>query len=273
LRIKGTKDEVTQKLSTGTRQLKAHELTYFGVSSPTNKTTDTNVTKSPFVQLSTKNKSSSVINSSLSSSSSSVSVKASHKTATNTQMSSKILVNHQKPDLIMHHQQKYDSTAAPELTSSEKKSMIEALDSCIDETKNLEPLYENLYQNNNNKQQYDRKLDLARDKIILDELTRAADEIMNVSIFCCVNFFFCQFTLGVLYSNYHYIRIRINVRRVSTFLLLTLLKCNLFLSFFNPILFHFLSSCSFIFLFLFSMSFSSVFHLILHYSLFIKYPF
>jgi hypothetical protein len=190
LRIKGTKDEVTQKLSTGTRQLKAHELTYFGVSSPTNKTTDTNVTKSPFVQLSTKNKSSSVINSSLSSSSSSVSVKASHKTATNTQMSSKILVNHQKPDLIMHHQQKYDSTAAPELTSSEKKSMIEALDSCIDETKNLEPLYENLYQNNNNKQQYDRKLDLARDKIILDELTRAADEIMNVSIFYCVNNFF-----------------------------------------------------------------------------------
>lgn len=75
----------------------------------------------------------------------------------------------------MHHQPK----SAPELTSSEKKSMIEALDSCIDETKNLEPLYENLYQNQ--KVKYDRKSDLARDEKILSELTRAADEIMNVS--------------------------------------------------------------------------------------------
>lgn len=57
--------------------------------------------------------------------------------------------------------------------------MIEALDSCIDETKNLEPLYENLYQNQ--KVKYDRKTDLARDEKILNELTRAADEIMNVS--------------------------------------------------------------------------------------------
>ena len=77
----------------------------------------------------------------------------------------------------MHHQQKSEESLTPELTSSEKKLMLETLDSCIDETKNLEPIYENLYQNN----KYERKHDLARDKKILDELTRAADEIMNVS--------------------------------------------------------------------------------------------
>lgn len=87
-------------------------------------------------------------------------------------------MDHNKPDLIMHHHPKYESST-PELTSSEKKSMLEALDSCIDETKNLEPLYENLYQNQ--KVKYDRKSDLARDEKILSELTRAADEIMNVS--------------------------------------------------------------------------------------------
>ena len=83
-----------------------------------------------------------------------------------------------KPDLIMHHTPKCDAPT-PELSSSEKKSMLEALDSCIDETKNLEPLYENLYQNQ--KVKYDRKTDLARDEKILNELTRAADDIMNVS--------------------------------------------------------------------------------------------
>lgn len=79
----------------------------------------------------------------------------------------------------MHHHPKYETSTTPELTTSEKKSLLEALDSCIDETKNLEPLYENLYQNQ--KVKYDRKSDLARDEKILSELTRAADEIMNVS--------------------------------------------------------------------------------------------
>jgi hypothetical protein len=101
---------------------------------------------------------------------------------------SKVIINHhhqQKPDLIMHHHQHtpMSSSVTPELTSSEKKSMIEALDSCIDETKNLEPLYENLYQQNgnNNVKLYDRKSDLKRDEKILSELSRAADEIMEVS--------------------------------------------------------------------------------------------
>lgn len=75
------------------------------------------------------------------------------------------------------HSEKIDKSTQPEA----KKSVIDIspLDNCIDETNNLEPLYENLYQQN--KVKYDRKSDLARDEKILDELTRAADEIMNVS--------------------------------------------------------------------------------------------
>jgi hypothetical protein len=183
LRIKkDTAKEDTKKITTGTRLLKAHELTYFGVkSSPitTTNATDSNTNKSPFMHLSTNNNKSNNISSS---------IKSTITTTTNVNASSKITASHQKPDLIMHHQHKYDQQQQqppppPELTPSEKKLMIETLDNCIDETNNLEPLYENLYQNSSSgKQQYDRKLDLARDEKILDELTRAADEIMNVSI-------------------------------------------------------------------------------------------
>lgn len=181
LRIK--KDDTSsaqQKLSTGTRQLRDHELTYFGLSQQQQQqskpatTTDSKLTKSSFAHLSTSKSSS--INTSIKST-----------TNNNSLRPSTIIINHQKhltevdqskPDLIMHHQRKFE-TSTPELSSSEKKSMIETLDNCIDETKNLEPLYENLYLNQ--KVKYDRKSDIARDEKILNELTRAADEIMNVS--------------------------------------------------------------------------------------------
>jgi HD-GYP domain-containing protein (c-di-GMP phosphodiesterase class II) len=165
--------------------LKAHELTYFGIKGNpiTRKTSDTNITnKSQYTHLSTSSKN--VVSSShkLSiSNNSSNNLSDKRNAVTNnvptTSSSTKVTINHQKPDLIMHHHQKTEKSSTPELTTSEKKSMLETLDSCIDETKNLEPIYENLYQNS----KYERKLDLARDKKILDELARAADEIMNVS--------------------------------------------------------------------------------------------
>ncbi|CAH1710399.1 unnamed protein product [Chironomus riparius] len=181
----GTKDDSsTLKLSTGTRQLKAHELTYFGIKGTpiTRKTSDTNITnKSQFTHLSTSS-STNILSSSnklnISNNSNNLSDKRigiANKVSTTSSSSTKVTINHQKPDLIMHHHQKIEKSSTPELTTSEKKSMLETLDSCIDETKNLEPIYENLYQNN----KYERKLDLARDKKILDELARAADEIMN----------------------------------------------------------------------------------------------
>lgn len=175
LRVK--KEEVTTpKISTGTRQLKAHELSYFGVkSAPSAMRTnlsETSISRASFVHLSSNNNTKTIIN----------------QTATPT--SSKVIINHhQRPDLIMHHQQKYPpKSSTPELTSSERKSMIETLDSCIDETKNLEPLYENLKSQNaatNSNKHYDRKSDLKRDEKILFELSRAADEIMEVSLNYC----------------------------------------------------------------------------------------
>lgn len=169
MRVK-KEDLTTPKLSTGTRQLKAHELTYFGIKSAPStimsNPIETSIMKSSFVHLSNSNNN-----------------KNNTKSKTNpTTTTSKVIINHhQKPDLIMHHPHT-PSSVTPELTSSEKKSMIETLDSCIDETKNLEPLYENLYNNNSNhKQHYDRKSDLKRDEKILFELSRAADEIMEVS--------------------------------------------------------------------------------------------
>lgn len=163
MRVK-KEDLTTPKLSTGTRQLKAHELTYFGIKSAPStimsNPIETSIMKSSFVHLSNSNN------------------KNNSKSKTNPTTTSKVIINHhhQKPDLIMHHPH------APSSVTPEKKSMIEALDTCIDETKNLEPLYENLYNNNSNhKQHYDRKSDLKRDEKILFELSRAADEIMEVS--------------------------------------------------------------------------------------------
>ena len=161
--------------------MKAHELTYFGIKGTpiTRKTSDTNLTnKSQYTHLSTSS-STNVLSSSnkLNISNNSNNLSDKRHGVTSKASTSKVTINHQKPDLIMHHHQKIEKSSTPELTTSEKKSMLETLDSCIDETKNLEPIYENLYQNN----KYERKLDLARDKKILDELARAADEIMNVS--------------------------------------------------------------------------------------------
>lgn len=167
MRVK-KEDLTTPKISTGTRQLKAHELTYFGIKSAPStimsNPIETSIMKSSFVHLSNSNNK-----------------KTNIKSKTNPTTTSKVIINHhQKPDLIMHHPHAPSSSVTPELTSSEKKSMIEALDSCIDETKSLEPLYENLY-NSTKQQHYDRKSDLKRDEKILFELSRAADEIMEVS--------------------------------------------------------------------------------------------
>ncbi|CAO1316976.1 unnamed protein product [Diamesa serratosioi] len=216
LRVKKSEDltvpTLVRKLSTGTRQLRDHELTYFGISKTTSATTPNNTipkshTISAFaVPLSSSNanhintsfthlassKSSSVI---INSSSTTASASSIVKPLTNKthQPSSTIIINtkptdsHNKPDLIMHSQKYDQSSAAVELTQSQKKSLIDALDECLNETNGQEPLYENIYANNSsgsnnsssNKLKYNRKLDLDRDEKILDELTRAADEIMN----------------------------------------------------------------------------------------------
>lgn len=220
LRVKKSEDltatTLVRKLSTGTRQLRDHELTYFGISKATSTTTPNNtIPKShtisafavplssstanhintSFTHLASSKSSSVIINSSSTTASASSIVKPlTNKTH---QPSSTIIINtkptdsHNKPDLIMHSQKYDQSSAAVELTQSQKKSLIDALDDCLNETNSQEPLYENVFanslsgnssNNSNNKTKYNRKLDLDRDEKILDELTRAADEIMNVSL-------------------------------------------------------------------------------------------
>ena len=219
LRVKKSEDltvpTLARKLSTGTRQLRDHELTYFGISKATSATTPNNsIPKShtisafavplssstanhintSFTHLASSKSSSVIINSSSSTTASTSSI-AKHLTNKTHQPSSTIIINtkptdsHNKPDLIMHSQKYDQSSAAVELTQSQKKSLIDALDDCLNETNGQEPLYENVFanntssnNNNGNKQKYNRKLDLDRDEKILDELTRAADEIMNVSL-------------------------------------------------------------------------------------------
>lgn len=217
LRVKKSEDltvtTLARKLSTGTRQLRDHELTYFGISKATSATTPNNsIPKShtisafavplssstinhintSFTHLASSKSSSVIINSSTTASASSIVKPLTNKTH---EPSSIIIINtkptdsHNKPDLIMHSQKYDQSSAAAELTQSQKKSLIDALDDCLNETNGQEPLYENVFgnttssnNNNNNKPKYNRKLDLDRDEQILDELTRAADEIMNVSL-------------------------------------------------------------------------------------------
>lgn len=220
LRVKKSEDltvtTLARKLSTGTRQLRDHELTYFGISKATSATTPnnsipkshtisafavplssstTNHINTSFTHLASSKTSSVIINSSTSTTASASSIVKPLTNKTH-QPSSTIIINtkptdrHNKPDLIMHSQKFDQSSAAAELTHTQKKSLIDALDDCLNETNGQEPLYENVFgnntssnnNNNNNKPKYNRKLDLDRDEKILDELTRAADEIMNVSL-------------------------------------------------------------------------------------------
>lgn len=58
-----------------------------------------------------------------------------------------------------------------------------------------EPIYQNIHQVSS-PTKYNRKLDLERDERILNELTRAADEIMNVSVSVDISLFTQNFKIN-----------------------------------------------------------------------------
>lgn len=158
-------DDSIQRLATGTRQLKAHELTFFGIktASTMKSNIDSNLSKTFKSHLSNELK---------------------NKTSPNytpANLTSSYRYN-QEPDLIMHHKQKYSPKSKnSELALCENKTLVETFDKRIDEKMNLEPFYENLkHQKSDNKHHYDRVSDVKRDEKILFELSRAADEIMEV---------------------------------------------------------------------------------------------
>ena len=87
-----------------------------------------------------------------------------------TNISNRWQLSNDKPDLIKYSQ-KIDR-------SSEKTAKKQLKQETVKEV-NSEPIYQNL----GKPAKYNRMLDLDRDEQILSDLTRAADEIMNVSTF------------------------------------------------------------------------------------------
>lgn len=227
------------KLSSGTRQLRDHELSYFGIGAnkPTTPTqlssqkcnlstsitpsnTKSNTSTTSYVNISQKTMSTPSVNTAssnqlLTSTPSTVSsFTTTFLTPSPTKMpssqlsssktnnfniltsSNKWQLSNEKPDLIKHSQ---SIDQHNEIKTALSKSYSHSLETTtmsqsqkLSSTKNVhssspimeatsEPIYQNIHQVSS-PTKYNRKLDLERDERILSELTRAADEIMNVSI-------------------------------------------------------------------------------------------
>lgn len=159
------------KLTSGTRKLREHELSYFGVSVPKS---PTNITILPQQQSSmTPSKYGTQPTTTI------------NNLLTKMSKRNKWQLTNDKPDLLRHspnvvdvkqqqHQQQHQQVIQNvTLLKNEKE------DDLLDDHDDDEPVYENLRKPSS----YNRKNDLKRDEMILTELTRAADQILNVSLF------------------------------------------------------------------------------------------
>lgn len=154
-----TEQKEILKVVPGARKLKEHELSYFGV----------NLEK-PTMHSSSK---SNIINTSL--------TKTSYNNINSTNKlndSGKWQLSSDRPDLLRH---------SPNV---DKTNEYVNMNSNIVRQKNVdaEPVYENIKVTSN---KYNRKLDLERDEVILDELAKAADQILSVSKFKVFFRFIC----------------------------------------------------------------------------------
>lgn len=191
-------ERASLRLSSGARQLREHELSFFGVnrkqepakssnttaSSSTKPATNTTFTRSTTLTSSFIKRNSINMNplstptSTASTSSNSTTNPAKpHTTAAPTTWQ----LTNDKPDLL-RHSQRVDAIKKTTSTSSTATS----LGTSTSTMSSLDPHYENLNlvkptaMANSTVPSYDRKQDLKRDEQILEELTRAADEILNV---------------------------------------------------------------------------------------------
>ncbi|KXJ75670.1 hypothetical protein RP20_CCG011283 [Aedes albopictus] len=193
-------ERASLRLSSGARQLREHELSFFGVNKnrdptkPSNATPSSSSTKpatntaftrsttltSSFIKRNSINMNPlSTSTSAASTSSNSTTNHATTKTHTTAASTAWQLTN-DKPDLL-RHSQRVDAIKKTTSTSSNATS----LGNSTSTMSSLEhPHYENLVKPattaSSNGSSYDRKQDLKRDEQILEELTRAADEILNV---------------------------------------------------------------------------------------------
>ncbi|XP_021702832.1 uncharacterized protein LOC5577896 isoform X2 [Aedes aegypti] len=191
-------ERASLRLSSGARQLREHELSFFGVnrkqepakssnttaSSSTKPATNTTFTRSTTLTSSFIKRNSINMNP-LSTSTSTASTSSNsttnpakpHTTAAPTTWQ----LTNDKPDLL-RHSQRVDAIKKTTSTSSTATS----LGTSTSTMSSLDPHYENLNlvkptaMANSTVPSYDRKQDLKRDEQILEELTRAADEILNV---------------------------------------------------------------------------------------------
>ncbi|XP_038113867.1 serine-rich adhesin for platelets [Culex quinquefasciatus] len=178
-------ERASLRLSSGARQLREHELSFFGVASNQNqRKTQPEAARTPtntaFVRSTTLTSSFIKRNSinmhplsTSGSSSTNNSTSSSVKPPTSTWQ-----LTNDKPDLLRHSSDAIlktarSSSAATTTTLATSTSTMSSLDQ--------QPHYENLVKSGKSEPKpYDRKQDLKRDEEILEELTRAADEILNV---------------------------------------------------------------------------------------------
>lgn len=196
------KKEEALKISSGTRQLRDHELSYFGVSfgsksshvvTSRTSTPNTSTSAQPASKPVTANLASLSYNGQqngtpsfsstfLSTSNSSPTKTIIMSNATKTNMtnqspttnsnSNRWQLSNDKPDLIKYSQ-KIDRSNEKAAKKQQKQETAKEVIS--------EPIYQNL----GKPAKYNRMLDLDRDEQILSDLTRAADEIMNVRLSFC----------------------------------------------------------------------------------------
>ncbi|XP_058825457.1 serine-rich adhesin for platelets isoform X4 [Topomyia yanbarensis] len=182
-------ERASLRLSSGARQLREHELSFFGVNSnkkhessasssstSTKAAVNTTLTRSSTLTSSFIKRNSINMNPLVTPSTTSAINSSAHMKPQN---AASWQLTNDKPDLL-RHSQRIDN-ASIHKTSSDS-STTTALGNSTTTVSSHEPHYENLVKAvvEPPATTYDRKKDLKRDEQILEELTRAADEIMNV---------------------------------------------------------------------------------------------
>ncbi|XP_055847977.1 serine-rich adhesin for platelets isoform X1 [Episyrphus balteatus] len=158
------------KEARGARKLRDHELSYFGIKMGSNDTTDTRSTKS---RLTTNTTSTTSSKRSLPSRKLPSTTKTEERSSS---LSNKWSLPNDKPDLLRHspilvEPQVITKTAivAPSIGKQRQRSKSPAYSS----DEQTDGIYENI------KQPYCRQKDLQRDEMILDEMTKTADQTMK----------------------------------------------------------------------------------------------
>ncbi|XP_055644531.1 serine-rich adhesin for platelets [Toxorhynchites rutilus septentrionalis] len=191
-------ERASLRLSSGARQLREHELSFFGVTPNNQRERATNPPSTTASSISAKStitttnpssfkRSTTLTSSFIKRNSINMNPTATTTTSGNGNVNqakphaaTSWQLTNDKPDLL-RHSQRADSAGVQKTTSTSSAS-TSTLSTSTSTMSSVEPHYENLVKSINEPPtvSYDRRHDLKRDEQILEELTRAADEILNV---------------------------------------------------------------------------------------------